>query len=168
MIVDRKQREAVQWLSNEIENIPNFTKQPGQPLAKKKPEVPPICEVVLFKYNATHGNSFGYWDKFPLVIMVRPFPDHFFGFNLHYLNMDIRTKILSTMNNLSKSSAGNKDMEFRKLYPFLSAIVKVGQFNFAYKNYSYNNFESEFLVIHKEHYHFISQLPIAKFEGNKK
>ena len=97
---DKQKQEAIKWLSNEIENIPNYISNNSKstnksndldlniksdPMTKSNIVAPPLCEIALFKYNAISGNDTGYWDKFPLSIIVRPLPTHFFGFNLHYL-----------------------------------------------------------------------------------
>lgn len=182
------QQIAIQWLSNEINNIPNFVSVDAvKPLKKKNEEVkdadvdessikrepitksditaPPLCEIALFKYNALRGNKNGYWDKFPLVIIVRPFNDHFYGFNLHYLDHDTRTKIISVIKRFKRN--GNAKDTFKFIYPFLDALVKLGTYNFAYKNYSYSALESKFVIIQPKYYDLVTQLPIAKLKENK-
>lgn len=174
MIDDKKSKLAIQWLSNEINNIPNIIfesdiKEDGDvesvEITKPKIHSPPIAELVLFRYQAKVGNVFGYWDKFPIILMVRPFADHCFGFNLHYLDIPVRTKILNTITRLH-THAYNKEQLFKAIYPFLDALVKIGIYNFAYKNYSYSNITSEFVVIKPEHYNFVANLPIARFKEN--
>lgn len=171
MIDDRRSRAAMQWLSNEIERIPNKVfvkdKEETEEITEKKKDTPPIAELVLFKYIAKVGNANGYWDKFPIILMVRPFMDHCFGFNLHYLNPEERTKLLTTINNLHQRSY-SQDQLFKMIYPFLDALVKVGIYNFAYKNYLYSNIISDFVVIKPEFYKFVADLPIARFNGNNK
>ena len=94
---DKQKQEAIKWLSNEIENIPNYISNNSKstnksndldlniksdPMTKSNIDAPPLCEIALFKYNAVSGNDTGYWDKFPLSIIVRPLPTHFFGFSV--------------------------------------------------------------------------------------
>lgn len=168
-IDERRSRAAMQWLSNEIERIPNIVFQKDEEdtdiLTEKKIQRPPIAELVLFRYQAKVGNVYGYWDKFPIILMVRPFPDHCFGFNLHYLDKDVRNKILNTIARLHMH-AYNKEQLFKAVYPFLDALVKIGIYNFAYKNYSYSNITSEFVVIKPEYYKLVADLPIARLKEN--
>lgn len=174
------QRAAVQWLSNEIENIPNFVSaspskkemsedEQGdikkEPLTKSDIDAPPLCEIALFKYNAIKGNTNGYWDKFPLVIIVRPFTDHFYGFNLHYLDRETRIKIISVIKRFKKPGSSRETFKF--VYPFLDALVKLGIYNFSYKNYVYSGMESKFVVIQPKYYDLVADLPIAKLKENK-
>lgn len=184
MDLNKQQKDAVQWLSNEIENIPNIVfrkpinqkkKKEGEELTEEEQQIitiqekrrnPPLAELVLFRYEAKFGNVFGYWDKFPIVLIVRPFEDHCFGFNLHYLDLKTREKILRTVINLHRKVPNKKTM-YKAIYPFLDALVKIGYYNFAYKNYSYSNITSEFVIIKPEHYQMVANLPIARFQGNR-
>lgn len=162
------EQAALRWLSNEIKSIPNFksNKEIQEKFTVNGIKAPPLCELALFKYSAKVGNSFGYWDNFPIVLLVRPLEDHFFGFNIHYFDFETRDKIIGIVNKLNTQSRGNKKAAFRMIYPFLDALVKVGKFNYAYKNYLYSNMESNFIVIHPDHYSLVSNLPIAKLKEN--
>lgn len=171
MIIDpRLEKQAIQWLSNEIKQIPNvFQKNEIQEsITIKNKKAPPLCEIVLYKYSAVVGNSNGYWDKFPLVLIVRPLEDHFFGFNLHYLEPEIRLKIIETMTHIHKQARGDKGQIFKRLYPFLDALVKMGAYNYAYKNYLYRQLESKFIIINPKYYELVTALPIATLKGNNK
>lgn len=164
-----REKNAIQWLSNAIENIPNIVFQKDEEgtdiLTEKTTHKPPIAELVLFRYEAKIGNVYGYWDKFPIILMVRPLPEHCFGFNLHYLDYNTRKKILDTIARLH-THAHSKEQLFKSVYPFLDALVKIGIYNHAYKNYSYSNITSDFVVIKPKHYNFVADLPIARFKGN--
>ena len=174
-MIDRQEKEALTWLSNEIENMPNIVfrreikenKDGKEPeLLTKKLEIPPLAELVLFKYEASVGNLSGYWDKFPIVLVVRLFEDHFFGFNLHYFDKKERSKIIGALLRLHGKVLNKKEM-YRVIYPFLDSLVKVGIYNSAYKNYSYRNMKSEFVTINVSHYKLVSNLPLAKMKENK-
>lgn len=165
---EQKSKSAIQWLSNAIDDIPNITfSENDDVLTEKTTHKPPIAELVLFKYHAKVGNVNGYWDKFPIILMVRPFQDHCFGFNLHYLDKPVKNKILTTIARL-QNNTHNKEQLFKAVYPFLDALVKIGIYNFAYKNYSYSNIISDFVVIKPEHYNFVADLPIARLKENNR
>lgn len=162
------ERNALLWLKNEIANIPNFISRDeiNESITLKGKKHPPLCQIVLFEYGASVGNKEGYWDKYPIVIIVRPLEDHFFGFNIHYLNDEIRKKIISVITVLNKKASGNVSSAFRMIYPFLDGLVKMKVFNSAYKNYNYSNLKSKFVIIHPDHYHLVSNLPIATLKEN--
>lgn len=169
MIIDpNKEKQAIQWLSNEIKQIPNvFRKNEIQEsITLNNKKVPPLCEIVLYKYNAVVGNLNGYWDKFPMVLIVRPLEDHFFGFNLHYLDQETRENIIGTMMHIHTQTRGNKKELFKRMYPFLDGLVKIGIYNHAYKNYLYQRLESKFIIINPKYYDLVTALPIARFKGN--
>lgn len=167
--MNNQEKRAVQWLSNEIKQIPNiiFKKDIQESFTlKNKKKAPPLCEITLFKYDAAIGNTNGYWDKFPLVLIVRPLETHFFGFNLHYIQPDDRIKIIDTVLHLNERSTNRMD-SYKRIYPFLDALVKFGAYNNAYKNYNYNNMASKFIIINPKYYTVIKDLPIARFKENK-
>lgn len=170
MMDKNKEQLAIQWLSNEIKQIPNFYKKGEiqESITLNNRKAPPLCDLVLYKYNAVVGNTNGYWDKYPLTLIVRPLEDHFFGFNLHYLDHETRHKIIETLSHLHTQARGNKKEIYKRIYPFLDALVKIGIYNFAYKNYLYSRLESKFIVINPSYYELVTYLPIAKFKGNNK
>lgn len=170
MITDPKQRVAMTWLSNEITRIPNFKtrNELETSITVNGKKIPPLCEIALFKYSATFGNKNGYWDKYPIVLIVRPLPEHFFGFNLHYIEPEMRKKIIDVVTKIVGESNGSNTLKFKYLYPFLDAMVKSKQFNDAYKNYNYANLESKFVIINPDYYAMVSELPIATLKSNVK
>ena len=169
-MMNRDELVARNWLMNEIKNIPNIAlkKEIKESITINGNSAPPICKIVLFKYNATVGNSFGYWDKYPLVIIVRPFEDHYFGFNLHYINKEGRVKIIKTMNNIIRHGNANPQYTLKILYGFLDSLVKAGIAGQAYKNYTYQNMESKFVIIDPKQYTMVANLPLAQLKENKK
>lgn len=169
IMLSTDERKALNWLNNEIKHLPNFksTTDKSEAFTLKNRQHPPICELVLFKYYATHGNDNGYYDKYPLVLIVRPLQDHYFGFNIHYLPKEVRHKILHTLMNIH-SSDKSKEILFKIIYPMLDALVKVGKFNYAYKNYNYKNMLSKFVIINPNYYKTVMNLPIAVAVQNNK
>lgn len=163
------EKKAIQWLSNEIKQIPNFYKKNDitESFTLNNKKVPPLCEIVLYKYSAIKGNLNGYWDEYPITLIVRPLETHFYGFNLHYLDHDIRKKIVDVLLGIRTRST-SPAMAFKRIYPFIDGLVKVGLYGHAYKNYLYNAMQSKFIIINPTHYNMISNLPIAKLKENRK
>lgn len=155
-----KEEEAIKWLKNHVKGLPTDNKYN----LTRKLVYPPICQIVLFEYNAINGNVFGYWDKYPLVLVVRPLDGRLFGFNLHYLNKKDRLKIIKVISNINSKSSKK---EIYDIYNFLNNLVKSKLFNNCYKQYSYSNFISGFSVIKKEYYDLIANLPIGTLKENK-
>ena len=60
----------------------------------------------------------------------------------------------------------NKKELFKRMYPFLDGLVKIGIYNHAYKNYLYQRLESKFIIINPKYYDLVTALPIARFKGN--
>lgn len=167
---NKDEQIAQAWLMNEVRRIPNIAlkKEIKDSITINGGIAPPMCKIVLFKYNAQMGNSFGYWDKYPLVIIVRPFEDHYFGFNLHYINREGRIKIIDTMNRIIQHGNNNRQYTFKLLYAFLDSLVKAGIAGQSYKNYKYQNMESKFVVIDPKYYGMVANLPLAQLKENKK
>lgn len=162
---DLSERKSMQWLSNEIKNLPNF----GENNLTERVTMPPLCELVLFEYEAQVGNVHGYFDKFPLVLVVRPLEnDRFFGFNLHYIDKETRTKILKPIHDIKISSLTNRKLANQRIYPFLDSLVKSKIEPQAYKQYTLDNIISNVITLQPKSYHHVAHLPIATLKENNR
>lgn len=54
----------------------------------------PSGNMYMFFYDPKHKETLPYYDGFPLIIMLGPAKDGFYGLNLHYLPPALRAKVL--------------------------------------------------------------------------
>ena len=79
----------------------------------------------------------------------------------------MRKKIIDILVKFKRNNI-SPELQFKTVYPFLDGLVKIGKFNFAYKNYNYENMESKFIIIQPKYYNLVIELPIARFKENNK
>ena len=53
--------------------------------------------MYMFFYDPKHKDTLPYYDGFPLIIMLGPAPNGFYGLNLHYLPPVLRAKLLDAI-----------------------------------------------------------------------
>lgn len=57
----------------------------------------PFGNMYMFFYDPKHKDTLPYYDGFPLIIMLGPAPNGFYGLNLHYLPPVLRAKLLDAI-----------------------------------------------------------------------
>lgn len=166
-----KEKFAIQWFKNEINNINDhrLIAKIGGSLSERKPlhlSTPPVCEIIYYEYDPLHKNtkSLPFYDKYPLTLIASFAPNHFYGFNLHYLDFQMREKLVGAVYKI-KSKGYSSKQSFQLLYPLLKQLVDSNILNYAYKCYLFEQVVSKFVIVNPEYYKFVVHLPIQKFIG---
>lgn len=123
--------------------------------------IPIVGNLWFFHYDPKTKDRLPYYDRFPLVMPLRMYPDGFLGLNFHYIDMRRRAYLLDFMNaTFSKNRAGN----MRVTYALLKVIPKDTQFKMCIKRYLFSHCESQFIPVKQEDWSKALFLPVAKFE----
>ena len=72
----------------------------------KKVDKDPMGNMYMFFYDPKFKKTLPYYDGFPLIIMLGPAPNGFYGLNLHYLPPVLRSKALAAI--LGRGSVPSK------------------------------------------------------------
>lgn len=96
-------RRSKQWFSmrlyeelqNVQDNIPDFDTRCGVS----------VGNLYFFSYQAKYPNKYPYWDTNPLAYIVKLTVDGFYGYNLHYVNVQFRKVIAKSLKKNSISFA---------------------------------------------------------------
>ena len=114
---------------------------------KNKPKVEtPIGNMYMYFYDAKHKETLPYYDGFPLILMLGPAPNGFFGLNLHYLPPVLRAKVLDAV------LSGSDGVPGKYLAP-------------ARKHYLFNHVKSRFALVEKPEWEIATFLPMADWKG---
>ena len=92
-----RSREALDFFRGHVRNLKispqSFYKQTNLKKATRFLE----GRMYTFFYDPKTKDKLPYYDRFPLIIMVKPAPGGFYGINLHYLPMGLRAKFLDAL-----------------------------------------------------------------------
>ena len=72
--------------------------------------------------NAKFKKTLPYYDGFPLIIMLGPAPNGFYGLNLHYLPHSLRAKFLDQLYDTTNNEKYDSTTRFRLTYDILQKV----------------------------------------------
>lgn len=153
-----KTKESINWFRNKaremfrgrvVQNRRALMNEPEVDL-KSRPNRTPFGNMYMFFYDPKTKDTMPYYDGFPLIIMLGPAPNGFYGLNLHYLPPVVRARALDAILGTGKIPA-------RFLAP-------------ARKRYLTSHVRSRFALIEEDEWEIATFLPTAdwnKADANK-
>ena len=111
----------------------------------------PVGNMYMFFYDPKYKETLPYYDGFPLILMMGPAKDGFYGLNLHYLPPVLRARVLDRV--LAEKGGVPK----RFIAP-------------AMKHYLFKHVRSRFALVDKPEWEIATFLPAAdwnKASANK-
>jgi len=157
--IRRNTKQSIEWFrttirqgQRKINNLDTVTNG-----IKKQRMVP--GSMVTYSYIAKTKDKLPFWDMHPLIIMLKPTADGWYGANLHYLPPILRAELLSDLNvkktNLSQIVAKLESS------PLTAPCLK---------RYLAKQLVSKPVVIPKADWEIAISLPFESFQGanNKK
>lgn len=121
---------------------------------------PELGAVVHYVYNAKGKDHLPIWDRFPLCIPADSAEGGFYGWNLHYVNPQLRKVIL---NELLKNSGKPPIERLRANYGLLKTMSVYDEIKPCIKRYLTSHVQSRFLMIHPENWFTVLMLPTAQW-----
>lgn len=142
-------KESINWFRNKARQmfrgrtINNRSKIMQDDLVdlKTRPNRSPLGNMYMYYYDPKHKETLKYYDGFPLIIMLGPAPNGFYGLNLHYLPPVIRAKALDAI-------LGNGKVPAKYLAP-------------ARKHYLTKHVRSRFALVDEPEWEIATFLPMA-------
>lgn len=115
-------------------------------------------EMFFYMYDAEHKAKLNVWDQFPLIIYAGPSkkrPQNWIGFNLHYLNIPMRIRILSELDDIQKNNKYDIVLKER----FINFLMNDPRMKPCIKEYRRQNIRSSFYFIKREAWETVAALP---------
>ena len=127
-----------------------------------------IGRMYYFYYNAKLKETLPYWDRFPLIIPLRHYPDGFLGINLHYIYPKDRLLLLTKLQPLQTGSVNDERTRLRLSYPILQAYHRAYEATPCIKRYLWTQVRTRFLEIPAPEWDIAAALPVQDFRQNVK
>lgn len=121
-----------------------------------------IGSMQMFSYDPKHKDTLPYYDNFPLVIIVGPAKDGFYGLNLHYLPPLLRMKFFEALVGIQMSGRGD-NQKLRLTYQMLKRVEKLRYFQPCFKHYLAKHVKSNFAEVPMPEWEIAAFLPLADF-----
>jgi len=121
-------------------------------------------KMYMFFYDPKHKQTLPYYDRFPLIVPIRPYSDGFLGINFHYLPPQLRAKLMDALYEITSNDRYDQTTKVRLSYAILKSTSKMRMFRPTIKRYLTSHVESRFLEITSAEWDIALMLPVAQFE----
>ena len=164
--------EAQQYYRRKAASLQNLT--PGRLIRQADPDrvsgaMPQnnsiIGSMAMFHYSPKHKDTLPYYDRNPLVFILKPLPNGFLGLNFHYLPYKWRAILLNRLSSLATDRDFDESTTLRLSYEFLNASSRYAPFKPCVKRYLNTHVRSRFLWIPANEWEIAIFLPVQKFVG---
>ena len=126
-----------------------------------------IGSMQMFFYDPKYKDVLPYYDRFPLVIVVKPAKGGFLGLNLHYLPPILRAKFLDAlMDNVTSKKSENA--KFKLTTRLLAGTSELEFYKPCIKHYLNEHVRSKFAEVKAPEWEIATFLPTAMFEKANK
>lgn len=137
-----------------------------------------VGKMYFFLYDAKLKNELPYWDRFPLIFVLRSRNTTkrgkgknatggnkgFMGLNLHYLPPKTRALFFSKLMELSNNSRFDETTKLKLTYQLLKNAAKLKEFKPTIKQYLNAHVKSRFLLVPADDWLAAVFLPVADFQ----
>lgn len=168
--VTPRTKESRDWFMNKAKNMRSINRQA---LIKEDPLVQRnalknlsrtglVGTMQMFFYDPKHKDKLPYYDLFPLIVVVGPAKDGFYGLNLHYLPPILRAKMLDSLMDTANMKATD-DAKFQITYKKLQAVSNLKYYEPCFKHYLTKHVKSKFAEVPMPEWEIATFLPTAQF-----
>lgn len=160
------QQGSIEWYRKKIGSLTN--KPSSQELIQKGNQKTMIIPGNLYFYFydpklKDDVKKLPYYDKFPLVVVLKRDKTGFLGLNLHYLPPRMRGIFLGQLYDYRSNSKLNESTRLSLTYDMLKSVAELKMFKPCIKKYLYNHVQTNFARVNSSDWITAVFLPVAKF-----
>lgn len=163
-------RESRAWFKKKAQQIKSIDRKQlmrEEPLETTNSQV--VGHMFMFFYDPKTKQQLPYYDKFPLVIVVGPAKDGFYGINLHYLPLSLRAKFLDALLDITTNNKYDETTKFKMSYALLQRSARLKYFKPCFKHYLNKHVRGNFARVSAPEYEIATFLPTADWaKGSSK
>lgn len=158
--------QSREWFMTKLKNIRNISRVAvlnDTLLLKRNKPLP--GRFFMFFYDAKGKKTLPFYDQFPLIIMVGPAKDGFYGLNLHYLSPRYRAIFFDRLIEYLDDSKRDEQTRLRFTYDMLRSTSKMRLFEPCFKKYLYSQVQSKVVQVLPNEWEIALFLPTDSFVG---
>lgn len=130
---------------------------------------PRMGRMYVYMYDPKYKKELPYYDRFPLVLVMRVTDNHILGLNMHYLSPIWRARLLNNLQKFRNNDKYDRTTRMRMEWAFLkSAPSKYRGAAFAVKKYRRDHLRSKMLVVQPHEWFTSLFLPYERFMKSTK
>lgn len=163
--VPERTLEARTWFKEKASRIDRVKVQPDKLIenARKVVSSVEVGNMYMYKYDPKYKEKLPYYDEFPVIFMIGPAANGFYGVNLHYLPPALRLKLMSALYDTTTNKRFDDRTKLAISYNILKGSSKYKYFEPAFKHYLLNHVRSKFVLVHSTEWTISAFLPTAQW-----
>jgi len=167
--IPARTQDAREWFRQKAREARSNDRYPANILktADKQDRVMP-GHMYHFFYDPKTKATLPYYDRFPLIFMVGPAPDGFYGLNLHYLPPKLRALMMDNLYDVVSNKRYDENTKLRISYDLLKGASKYRYFKPTFKHYLNDHVNSRFIKVDSSEWDIALFLPTERFEKASK
>jgi hypothetical protein len=163
-----KLEKAIRWLRS-IFNVKIKQETPDQNRKKnsnKNPKDNSISpgNIYVYMYDPKTKETLPYYDKFPVIILLKMEAGGFLGLNLHYLPPKYRIEFLYKLMPYARLDEDGSIKKLELSYALLKATSKLKEFKPCLKRYLFSHVKSPLYRVPVNEWEMVISLPSDNFE----
>ena len=167
--VQPRTQESLNWFKKRLQSVARVNNNQilKDPLLKKVSK-PLMGRMYMYFYDPKTKDTLPYYDRFPLIIMLKRERGGFTGLNLHYLPPVLRAKFFDNLTEFTNNKKYDESTRFRLMYSFLKNSSKLELFKPCFKKYLTSQVESRITEVPATEWEVALFLPTDKFVKNSR
>ena len=162
--IKRGTKSSIAWFRKKVADMTRISRTKLlNDEAVKQVSTPLVGRMFMYFYDPKYKKTLPYYDRFPLIIMVKKAPGGFYGINLHYLPPVLRAKFFDKLLDYSNNNKYNKSTLFKMSYDLLNKTSKLSAFKPCYKKYLTKHIKSRISEISATEWEIAIFLPTEQF-----
>ena len=167
--VQPRTQESLNWFKKRLQSVARVNNNQilKDPLLKKVSK-PLMGRMYMYFYDPKTKDTLPYYDRFPLIIMLKKERGGFTGLNLHYLPPVLRAKFFDNLTEFTNNKKYDESTRFRLMYSFLKNSSKLELLKPCFKKYLTSQVESRITEVPATEWEVALFLPTDKFVKNSR
>lgn len=162
--------ESRKWFSRKARRVKTTRRQIlTDPLVRRtQPGMLFPGRMYTYVYDPKHKETLPFYDRFPLILMVGPAKDGWYGLNLHYLAPAARARFLDKIIETRNNNQFDETTQARISYGMLSGASRFKEFQPTFKHYLGGYVRSQIAEIMMSEWEIAIFLPTESFQKQSK
>jgi hypothetical protein len=167
--VQPRTRESLQWFKKRLKSVTRVQNNQilKDPLLNRVAK-PLMGRMYMYFYDPKTKETLPYYDRFPLIIMVKKEKGGFTGLNLHYLPPVLRARFFDRLTEFTNNKKYDESTSFRLTYNFLRNSSKLELFKPCFKRYLTSQVTTRITEVPATEWEVALFLPTDKFVKNSR
>lgn len=167
--VQPRTKESLQWFKKRLKSVARVQNNQilKDPLLNRVAK-PLMGRMYMYFYDPKTKETLPYYDRFPLIIMLKKERNGFTGLNLHYLPPVLRARFFDRLTEFTNNKKYDESTRFRLTYNFLKSSSRLDFFKPCFKRYLNSQVTTKITEVPATEWEVALFLPTDKFVKNSR